>query len=282
MNRRTKAELHHEKELIINFVDAQGEVTVRQVYYFLVSNNIVPNSKSSYKMVDTKINELRYKQLISFDSIIDSTNFNGTRQWDSVKDMLDHARENYRSNWNRKFDVYVEVWIEKEALSAIASRVANRFGIHTSVSQGIPKISQVYSFLQRVVHYNKPTVILYFGDWDPTGLHIDQVIRDQINKQTSTELPFFKNVPEITIKRIAITEEQTRNLPENFQKANQNDPNFKEYVAKYGTKTWELDALSSRELEDIATKAIQECRPISRIKELIKRDEEEVMVLATN
>jgi hypothetical protein len=282
VNRRTKAEIHREKELIINYIEEQGKVTARQTFYYLVSNNIVPSSKSSYKMVDDLVNYLRYKGLIPFDSILDSTSLIKTQQWKSFKEMLECTKNCYRSNWNEEFDTYLEVWIEKEALSEIVSRVADQFGIYTSVSQGVSKISQIDSFLKRALYYNKPTIILYLGDFDPTGLHIDQVvIPDQIKKEIS--IPDFnnKNIPKINIRRLAVTEEQTKRLPENYQIAKSKDPNYKRYREKYGTRTWELDALSTKELEVIVSNAIEWFRPMSRIEELINRDEEEVKVLAT-
>jgi hypothetical protein len=271
-NRRTKAEIEYEEEQIIKFLAEHGRNTARQVYYYLMSHNIVPNTKYSYNMVDGKINELRYEARIPFDSILDTTGFYGTTQWSSYEKLLDYNRSIYRSNWNEEFDTYVEVWVEKEALADLVSEVANRYGVFTSANGGISKVSQIHSFLKRVLRYGKPTIILYLGDFDPTGLHIDQVIRDQINKQTQ----IFPTVPEIAVRRIAVTEEQIATIPENYQQAKEKDPNYEEYVQRYGTRIWELEALTSEQLSDIIANVLEKYRPMPGIEELMERDMKEV------
>jgi hypothetical protein len=271
-SRRTKAEMLHEEDLIFQFIRDQGKVTVRQIYYCLVSHNIVPSSESSYNMVDRKVNEMRYEERIPFGSILDTTSFYGTLQWNSFGELLDYSKSIYRSNWNLEFDIYLEVWIEKEALASLVSEAADRYGVFTSASGGISKVSQVHSFLKRALRYNKTTTILYLGDFDPTGTHIDEVIGDQIDKQR----PFFWNIPDILVRRIAVTEQQTIKLPENYQEANEKDPNYEEYVNRFGTKTWELEALSSRDLAIIVENVLAEYRPIPRIEELEERDRIEV------
>lgn len=107
--RRTKAEIEHEKDLIVEFVKEQEQQTARQIFYYLVVHNIVPKSDSSYNMVDRFVNDLRYEGRIPFDSILDSTGLYGTRQWSSFQDMVDNARQKYRSNWNEEFDPYIEL-----------------------------------------------------------------------------------------------------------------------------------------------------------------------------
>lgn len=114
---------------------------------------------------------------------------------------------------------------------------------------------------------------MYLGDFDPTGIHIDQVIMNQIDKEVSSTAELF---PDIEIKRIALTEVQITKLPTSYQQANSRDPNYQEYISRYGTKIWGLEALTSKELSEIVFEVLNEYRPISKIEELRERDREEV------
>jgi len=257
---KTMAEI----DAIKNFIEENGIVSVRQIFYHLVARNFVKNTFSSYVNLDYLINNLRYEGIIPFNSISDVTNLYGKKQYIKVSNCLYEALENYRSNWNDKFETYVEAWIEKEALANVIYPVTDMFGVYLNPCKGRSKVSQVYNYIQRSRGHND-LVIVYLGDFDPTGIHISESIMEQFNKQGY----------DVVVDRIALNENQIKELPVSFQHAKRTDPNYKKYYAKYGDVVYELDALTSKQLKDLVFNALVTYRPLDKIKALENEDNEQ-------
>jgi len=269
--------VHHKKTLvkinaIIDFIRNQKTVTIRQLFYHLVVKGLVENKLSAYGSLCKLVTNLRYNCEIPFNSIADSTSLYGTCQYESLDELLNKIKSTYRSNWNIEFSPYMEVWLEKEALTNIVQPITNSFGVYLSVSSGRTKISQVHSFINRANKYDdKSALILYLGDFDPTGLNIDENLNEQFNKQSQ-----YIEFPDITVKRIAITEQQLCNLPRSYQTAKPTDPNYEVFTQKYGFQVWELDAFTPSELKDIVLREIEKYRTADKIEALEERDREEI------
>ena len=262
---RFNKQTEEKRQAIIAFIKEQGVVSIRQIFYRLVSQNIIKNTLSQYQMLDNFVNKLRYEGIIPFNSISDITNCYGTNQYDSIQACVEDAVEDYRSNWNKKFNTYIEVWCEKEALTNILYPITNKYGVTLNPCKGISKVTQVYKFLERSKGY-KEYVILYLGDFDPTGIHIsNEVLPEQFRKQDGN----------VEIKRIALNEGQIGALPKSYQTAKPKDPNYERYLEKYGNTVWELDALTPTQLQGIVEDVIMEYRPISKIQQLKEQDEED-------
>ena len=220
-------------------------------------------------MLDRRINRLIQLGVLNADQIADCTNVYGTRQSNNIKDYLLDALENYRSNWNFEFEHYVEIWIEKEALANIVYPIADEYGVYVNPCRGVSKIRQVYSFEERrQLHGNRSGVILYFGDLDPTGIIIDDVIADQFEQH---------GLPCPNVVRVALNYNQIKelNLPASYLKANPKDPRYKMYVEAYGEYIYELDTLTPIQLQSLARGAIETYRPLDKIRELEAKDIEE-------
>ena len=105
--------------------------------------------------------------------------------------------------------------------------------------------------------------ILYLGDFDPSGLLIEQVNERELG---------------IKIKRIALTWKQTQKYKLVPRSVNRRDPRAKEYIERYGNQCWELEALHpnllrqivERELHKAVTREfLRERERRLRIRELI-------------
>src|SRR5262249_14795355 len=63
----------------------------------------------------------------------------------------------------------------------------------------------------------------------------------------------------ITVKRIALTRDQLRGLPSFPATDKRKDPRYKWFVANYGKRCWEIDALDPKELRDLVQRHIRAC-----------------------
>jgi len=82
---------------IIDDYRAQGyTLTLRQVYYQLVSRDIIPNSEKSYNNIGVLINSGRLAGLIDWSGIEDRTrSVRGNAHWDSPADIIGAAIDSY-------------------------------------------------------------------------------------------------------------------------------------------------------------------------------------------
>ncbi len=112
---------------IIENYQAQGyDLTLRQLYYQLVSKDILPNRQSEYKRLGGIISDARRAGLIDWLAIVDRTRYlRGLSHWASPADIVNSAAYSFRFDKWADQDRRVEVWIEKDALVGVFERVCN-------------------------------------------------------------------------------------------------------------------------------------------------------------
>ena len=147
---------------LIDFVSLHRKVSDRQFYYHLVEQpadsplHLDVSTKSKAVAAYGKVIDLtvtcRLAGLIPLDSIVDDTDLLGTAQYDcAIEAYLSNQVYRYRSNWFENQDSYVEVWLEKRALSRIFYDVTNLYGVYLSVSGKYPSWAQIKSGIDRLV-----------------------------------------------------------------------------------------------------------------------------------
>jgi len=80
-------------------------------------------------------------------------------------------------------------------------------------------------------------MILYLGDFDPSGLLIEKVAAKEMDHKQ-----------EITFHRIAITWGQIQRLKPPSRPVNLKDSRAKDYIKKYGNHCYEIEAIRPRTL----------------------------------
>jgi hypothetical protein len=144
-------------------------MTVRQVYYRLVSRQIVPNSLKSYKAVCNALVTARQEGHINWSWIEDRLRRPRTvSMWDGLQDFAETARDGYRRNIGANQEYLVECWLEKDALSGIFEEILEPYGVTLNVGRGYDGWTSIYNAAERYED-GEGVVILYFGDFDPSG-----------------------------------------------------------------------------------------------------------------
>jgi hypothetical protein len=96
----------------------------------------------------------------------------------SPEDAVRDAHDQYRLDRQNTQDSYVELWVEKDALSAVLARKTNHYHVNLMVNRGYSSTTAMFDSYQRylsALERGKKTHILYLGDHDPSGL---DMIRD--------------------------------------------------------------------------------------------------------
>lgn len=209
-------------------------MTLRQVYYQLVAQHVIDNKISEYKRLSNALVKARQEGIIPWEYVEDRVrNPRVVSMWQGLPDFFKTVKNAYRKNiWDNQ-SLYIEVWLEKDALSGIFTDITGDYGVTLVVGRGYNSWSAYKEATERFNSFDKLVNILYFGDFDPSGEDIVRALRDSLN--------FFGSSPEI--EKVALTMQDVRDydLPPDFTK--KTDTRSAKFVKHYGDIAVELDAL---------------------------------------
>ena len=154
---------------IIREYTAAGYIlTLRQLFYQLVSRDIIRNRQSEYKRVGSVVNDGRLAGLIDWDALEDRTrNVKSISHWDSPEDIIGAVAKQYAIDKWEDQEVRPEVWIEKDALVGVIERVCKELDISYFSCRGYTSQSEMWGAAQRFYKYAKEgqtTHIIHLGD----------------------------------------------------------------------------------------------------------------------
>ena len=173
---------------------------------------------------------------------------------DFITDMVERFGDMWKQfnypQWHDQ-DYYLELWIEKDALSQLFNDVGKGFNVYTCPSRGYPSYSFVMDAVTRFHDEEKPIILLYFGDFDPSGLNIPVNLIERINRYGDFE------EGKVTLKMIALNLEQIRQYQLPPAPAKKTDVRYKKFVETTGTdQVVELDALEPPVLQSMIKESI--------------------------
>lgn len=278
-------------EDILDDQAAQGyRLTLRQLYYRLIagdhfpasrrfqvpgSDGLTANVQKNYKWLGDMLSKARIGGKIDWSHIEDRTRGaeGGDAGWSSPASAIRSIPNWYGiTHWDGQPE-YLEVWVEKDALSDVISRPADRWDVGYMACKGSPSTSVMHDSARRIRRQEqdgKKATILYLGDHDPTGLDIDRDIQDRLR--------LFRC--DATVKRLALTMEQIEELQPPPSPVKETDSRTGGYVDTYGTTDcWELDALEPAALDALIDEEIQQHIDMDLRQERLDQEEDEKRVL---
>lgn len=246
----------HKANQVIRAYQAQGfDLTLRQLYYQFVSRGWLANKDVEYKRLGDIITDARLAGLVDWLAIVDRTrNLKGIAHWESPQALVASAAEQFAyDKWDTQ-PVRIEVWIEKDALAGVFSGVCRSLDVPYFSCRGYTSASEMWVAGRRLRKFAKGDqipVILHFGDHDPSGVDMTRDITER--------LALFAARP-VKVIRMALTMTQVEryNPPPNPAKVS--DGRAAKYIAKYGTSSWELDALEPSVLARLVTRQVKALR----------------------
>jgi hypothetical protein len=239
----------HDANLIIDEYRTQGFLlTLRQLYYQFVARDLLPNTQQSYKRLGSIINDARLAGLVDWAAIEDRTrniraNYHYTGPRQAIQDALDSYEINMWANQPQR----VEVWIEKEALAGVISGICNELDVPYFACRGYVSQSEQWRAYRRARYHESEsgqrTVILHFGDHDPSGIDMTRDNQDRLD--------LFMGWPAVRVERLALNWDQIEEFNPPPNPAKITDSRFAGYASEYGTESWELDALEPSVMADL-------------------------------
>ena len=255
-------------KVITEFEEEGYKLTLRQLYYQLVAKGVIPNKPNEYDKLGRLLRDARMAGVVDWDSIEDRIRkpIIPSRSVD-VGEILRRITINYSSNRQEDQSIYLEVWVEKDALSGILRKVTRKYDVGLMVNRGYSSTTAMYEASERFskqAEEGKDTYILYLGDHDPSGL---DMIRDMEER-----LDIFGVNPEI--EHLALTKKQIKKFNPPPNPAKVKDPRAKDYIAKFGKTSWEIDALGPRDLTKIVSEGIEALIDMDLFHKQIANEEE--------
>ena len=246
--RRTASEIADLKSSMLAIVASQEELTIRHLFYLMVSQSLIEKTEAEYNNVVIRLAlQLRRAGEIPFGKIVDGTRLYRTpRLYGSVHEALSETARLYRRDYWRHSDELVEVWCEKEAISGFLYEVTRDFGVPLMVTRGFSSESVVQSVAEEAMADGRPLTILFVNDLDPSGeLMPTDVIR---------RIKFYAPEAEINLTRVAVTPGQVAlwNLPTRPTKRDGNS-----HAANFEGDSVEVDAMPPATLKSLLRSAIE-------------------------
>ena len=206
--RSTRSQVEARRSALIDIVAKMKPMTVRQVFYQATVHGLVEKTEAGYAKVQTDLVLLRRTNRLPYGWITDNTRLQRKPlTFGSVEEALQDTAQLYRKSLWRDANSYVEVWLEKDALSGVIYPVTSEYDVPLMVARGYASLSFLHSAAEHIAELDVPAHIYHLGDYDPSGVNAGEKI-----EQTLRELA---PKAEIHFERIAVNEEQIGlwNLP---------------------------------------------------------------------
>jgi len=255
---KKEALIEGSQEILEMYDDA---ITLRQLYYRLVARNLIENKQSNYQYLSRAMVEARLDGRIGFEDIEDRTRSVEGGDWMDITPQrrLEMAVERIKELPERHCKpmwlmqpYYVEIWCEKQALSNIFEAVGYTYCVKSFASRGYTSWTALYDGAMRFQEQSdqgKEVVLLYFGDYDPSGKDIERFIRSTMQRTFNLDL---------TVKRVGLTKDQIDQYKLPPQPCKSSDARYDQFVADHGNIAVELDALEPSILKDMIEESISE------------------------
>lgn len=267
------ARIHHCNVIIDRYQKQNLRLTLRQLYYQLVSRNVITNEEKSYKTLGKLVSDARLAGLMSWDAIEDRIRTPVVpQQFNDLAHLAEAASRAYRlPRWDGQQN-YIELWVEKDALAGVLAPIAREYHITLMVNRGYSSTSAMYESAKRFLdaeegdgrpNSSKDLHLLYLGDHDPSGEDMVRDVRDRLRT--------FDAV--VDVQKVALTMEQIDEYSPPPNPAKVSDSRAAKYIELHGDSSWEVDALPPEVLTELIVEKIQELLDRPTMDRIMEREE---------
>ena len=221
-------------------------MTVRGVFYLAETRGLVAKTENECKnTIGRLLVQMRESGELPWRWITDSGRWvRKPNTHSSLENMLQISHAMYRrALWDNQSD-YVEIWVEKDAISGIFYPITSDWDVPLMVTRGYPSLTFLYEAAENIDEIGKPTFIYYFGDYDPSGINIFETVERKIQQRTKAW---------VHIERMAVTPDQIEKFRLPTRPTKKTDSRAKNHEGD----SVELDAMPPKMLRQIIKIALR-------------------------
>jgi hypothetical protein len=241
-------------------------VTLRQLFYRLVAALFLPNNRVAYNTLSHVTAEARRRG--RFPSLIDRTReIHRYQSFASPSEARAWLSRIYRRDRTEGQPYSIYLGVEKAGIVEQLEAWFGDLGIPILALGGYTSQTYVAEIVNDVTEQGRPAVLIYAGDFDPSG---EDIQRDFLARAACFE----------RVIRVALTAEQVEEyeLPEQMGKSS--DTRAAGFIARHGKLVQvELDALPPDILHDLYESAVAEFWDDEAYDAAVEQERDEVATL---
>jgi hypothetical protein len=267
--RATKVEVEARREALLDIIDDGKPMTVRQVFYQATVRGLLEKAESGYAKVQTDLTVMRRAGALPYDWLADNTRWQRKpRTFSSVEEALKETAKFYRKSLWDDADAYVEIWLEKDALSGVIYPITSMYDVPLMAARGYASLSFLYNAAEYINTLYVPAHIYHLGDFDPSGVNAGEKIEETLQELAPDA--------EIYFERLAVTPEQIEEWELPTRPTKTSDTRSK----GFGAISVELNAIEPNQLRALVQEAIEVHLPPVQFEVLKAAEESEREIIS--
>lgn len=250
-------------DILDEYAQQGFRLTLRQLYYQLVSRAMIENTVRSYKNLGNLVSDARQAGMIDWKMIEDRNRSTVCpAHWESPAEIARAAAQQFRVDKWADQPYHVEVMVEKDALSGVLEPTCRTLDVGLTANKGYSSSSTMYEIGKRLAGHwagsqwaaAKNIVVFYLGDHDPSGIDMTRDVEERLRMYSGVA------TRSLQVERLALNFDQVEQWGPPENPAKETDSRFEAYAEEYGESSWELDAVEPRTLADLVEEAVYKYR----------------------
>lgn len=235
------------REAIYDVCEEQNPLTIRGLFYALVSAGVVAKTEGEYKSTVVRLaGEMRRAGDLPWHWVADHTRWmRKPRSYGTIEEAIAETAALYRRDVWTSMPERVEVWLEKDALAGVVYDVTEEWDVPLMVTRGYASLSFLHSAAAEISAIGKPTYIYFLGDLDPSGKDIPRAVERDL-REMAPDVTFY-------FERLAVNAEQIDLYDLPTRPTKKTDSRAKNFDGR----SVELDAIPAPTLRDLVDTAIR-------------------------
>jgi hypothetical protein len=261
-------------ERAMDTLDQERPMTLRQLYYRLVSAGVLRNDQKEYKRLGSVMTRIREDSKVPRSWIVDHVRSTlKPSSWTGLANFAETVRDAYRKDYWASLDHHVEIFVEKDAVAGTVQPVTEEKDIRLRVCRGYSSVSFAGEIADLWTRVQKPIFAYYLGDFDPSGFDLERDLREKLerySRRPCVTYPTENNRRCFCWQRLGVCREDFGlhdliSLP-----VKEKDRRAKAFLATHGRHCAEVDAIPPTELRSRVEKAINRHIDLDRWKGLVE------------
>ncbi len=210
-DRRTNARIDQLDRQILDVLTEDHPQSIRHVFYRMTDPRLpepVGKTERGYRAVQYRMKVLRRTGRLPYRWVTDATRRGyHTPTYRDTADFLSSVKGLYRADMWQHSDYYCEVWCESRSIAGVIENDCEELAVSLYPAGGFSSMTLAYQSAEFINDEcrDRPVIIFYIGDYDPSGVLIDVAIERELREHLRPEI-------DLEFTRIGITKEQIEDL----------------------------------------------------------------------
>ena len=170
-------------------LEAERPMTLRQLYYRLISAGQLRNAQAEYKRLGVVMTRVREDGAVPRTWLVDHTRATlKPSSWSGLADFGDDVRRCYRKDFWAAQEHDLHIFVEKDAVAGTIQPISREYDVPLHVCRGYASISFAGEIADHWAETEKAIHAFYLGDYDPSGFDLERDLREKLARYSGREM----------------------------------------------------------------------------------------------